>query len=167
MADKSNALRWSGELWTGCFAEAAARRPAIAAEHLFVDALACKLVLEPGSFEVIVTSNMFGDILSDLAAALQGGLGMAPSGNVHPGRVSMFEPVHGSAPALAGRDAANPIGAILSAQMMLEHVGWTDEAAAIERAVRQALERRECTRDAGGALSTTQATEAILRRLPR
>ena len=88
------------------------------------------MVLDPGQFEVIVTNNLFGDIVTDLGAALQGGLGMAASGNLHPGRTSMFEPVHGSAPKFAGKNVANPIGAIASAALMLETLGLTDEAAA-------------------------------------
>ena len=105
---------------------------------------------------------MFGDILTDLAAALQGGLGVAPSGNINPGRLSMFEPVHGSAPPLAGRNVANPMGAILSAAMMLEHAGWAAEAAAVESAVRAAVEAGACTPDLGGALGTREVGEAVL-----
>ena len=98
-----------------------------------MDNLALQLVRDPRQFQVIVTSNMFGDIVTDLAAGLQGGLGMAASGNIHPGRVSLFEPVHGSSPPLAGKNVANPMGAILTAGLMLDHLGWTEEAARSRR----------------------------------
>src|SRR6185436_6713297 len=104
-----------------------------------IDALALLMVQNPSEFEVIVTNNLFGDIITDLGAALQGGLGVAASGNIHPGRTSMFEPVHGSAPPLAGKNAANPVGAILSAGLMLDYLGCRDEAAAIEQSVRIAV----------------------------
>jgi 3-isopropylmalate dehydrogenase len=116
-------------------------------------------------FEVIVTNNMFGDIVTDLGAALQGGLGMAASGNIHPGRVSLFEPIHGSAPKYAGKDVANPIGAILTAAMMLDHLGYADEGALIERAVTEAIQAGQATTDLGGSLGTKAAGEAVLTRL--
>src|SRR5205085_5672118 len=103
MADKSNVMTYAHGLWQRVFKEVAAEYPDIAASHIYVDALCLQMVREPRQFEVIVTNNMFGDIITDLAAALQGGLGMAASGNIHPGRTSMFEPVHGSAPPLAGK----------------------------------------------------------------
>jgi 3-isopropylmalate dehydrogenase len=108
---------------------------------------------------------LFGDILTDLGAALQGGLGMAASGNLHPGRVSLFEPVHGSAPPLAGKNVANPIGSILTAAMMLEYVGFTAAGEAVETAVGACVTAGETTRDLGGTLSTTEAGEAIRRRI--
>jgi len=108
---------------------------------------------------VIVTNNMFGDIITDLAAGLQGGLGMAASGNIHPGRTSMFEPVHGSAPPIAGKNIANPFGAILTAAMMLGHLGMTAEAARIEDAALQAVHQRKITQDVGGTLGTREAGE--------
>ena len=114
------------------FKEVAAEYPGIQATHYYIDALAMYLVLDPGQFEVIVTNNLFGDIVTDLGATFQGGLGMAASGNIHPGRTSMFEPVHGSAPRFAGRNVANPIGAISSASLMLDTLGLTKEAAAID-----------------------------------
>jgi 3-isopropylmalate dehydrogenase len=132
---------------------------------MFVDALTMQMVRAPEMFGVIVTNNMFGDIVTDLGAALQGGLGMAASGNIHPGRVSMFEPIHGSAPKYTGQDVANPIGAILTAAMMLEHLGFGDEGAAVERAVIAAIEAGETTKEIGGRLGTKAAGEAILRRL--
>ncbi|MGA9993870.1 MAG: isocitrate/isopropylmalate family dehydrogenase, partial [Pyrinomonadaceae bacterium] len=123
MADKSNVQRFGGDLWQRVFKEVAARYPLIEAKHLYVDAMAMFMVKDPAQFDVIVTNNLFGDILTDLGAALQGGLGLAASGNIHPGRVSLFEPVHGSAPPLAGKSQANPVGSILTAAMMLEYLG--------------------------------------------
>src|SRR6185436_5774446 len=121
--------------------------------------------LQPKDFEVVVTNNMFGDIVTDLAAALQGGLGMAASGNINPGGVSLFEPVHGSSPPLAGKNLANPMGAILTAGLMLEHLGWSEEAARIEAAVREAVAADETTSDVGGRLGTREVGEAIAQRL--
>src|SRR5581483_3108968 len=115
MSDKSNAMTYAGSLWQRVFKQVGAEYPQIKSEHMYVDALCMQIVRDPRLFDVIVTNNMFGDIITDLAAALQGGLGMAASGNIHPGKTSMFEPVHGSAPPLAGKNVANPMGAILSA----------------------------------------------------
>ncbi len=165
MSDKSNALRFGHDLWQRVFRAVREEYPDIHADHLYVDALAMQMVKNPAQFEVIVTCNMFGDILTDLGAQLQGGLGMAASGNVHPGRTSMFEPVHGSAPKYAGRDVANPFGAILTSAMMLEHLGLTQPAQAIEAAVVACLEAEECTPDVGGRLGTRATGDAVLRRL--
>ena len=132
---------------------------------MFVDALTMQMVRAPEMFEVIVTNNMFGDIVTDLGAALQGGLGVAASGNIHPGRVSLFEPIHGSAPKYAGLDVANPIGAILTAAMMLDYLGLTEPSAQLERAVTEAIKAGETTKDLGGTLGTKAAGEAILKRL--
>src|SRR5215510_1153772 len=149
------------------FEEVARDYPDIEHFHMFVDALTMQMVRAPEMFDIIVTNNMFGDIVTDLGAALQGGLGVAASGNIHPGRVSMFEPIHGSAPKYAGKDVSNPIGAILTAAMMLEYLGHADEAAVIERAVVAAIEAGETTKDLGGALGTRAAGEAVVRRLDR
>jgi 3-isopropylmalate dehydrogenase len=165
MADKNNVMRFGGDLWLRTFEEVAREYPGIEHFHMFVDALTMQMVRAPEMFEVIVTNNMFGDIVTDLGAALQGGLGVAASGNIHPGRVSLFEPIHGSAPKYAGKDHANPIGAILTAGMMLEYLGHPDEAAAIERAVVAAIEAGETTRDLGGTLGTKGAGEAVVKRL--
>ena len=165
MSDKSNALRYAHDLWQRVFAEVAKEYPEIAANHLYVDALAMQIVKDPRQFEVVVTCNMFGDIVTDLGAALQGGLGMAASGNIRPGEVSMFEPVHGSAPKYAGTDTANPFGAILTAGMMLAHTGLPEASAAIEAAIMECLEAGECTKDVGGRLGTRGAGEAVVRRL--
>src|SRR5215470_5957944 len=139
MSDKSNVMRYGHDLWQRAFREVAAEYPRIEARHMFVDALAMQMVLHPENLDVIVTNNMFGDIITDLGAALQGGLGLAASANLHPGRTSMFEPVHGSAPALAGRNVANPMGAILSVALMLEYLGFENEAVAVEHAVQEAV----------------------------
>ena len=165
MADKSNAMTHGHALWQRVFKALAPRYPEISATHLYIDALAMLLVQSPDQFQVIVTNNLFGDIITDIGGALQGGLGMAASGNIHPGRTSMFEPVHGSAPPLAGKNVANPIGAILSAALMLETLGRADDARRIERAVEQAVHAGETTRDIGGSLGTKEAGAAIIKRL--
>ena len=165
MADKSNVQRYGGDLWQRVFKDVAARYPEIEANHQYVDAMAMFMVLDPAQYDVIVTNNLFGDILTDLGAALQGGLGLAASGNIHPGKVSLFEPVHGSAPKLAGKGLANPLGAILTLAMMLEYLVYPEAAKAIERAVRAAIFDHQTTKDLGGNLTTEQAGEAIRRRL--
>jgi 3-isopropylmalate dehydrogenase len=165
MSDKSNVLTYGHDLWQRVFKEVAARYTEIEANHLYVDVLTMWMALDPARFDVIVTNNLFGDIITDLGAALQGGLGMAASGNIHPGRVSLFEPVHGSAPQFAGKNVANPVAAILTAAMLLEYIGYKDAAAAIEHAVEAAVRAGETTTDIGGQLSTTQTGEAIRRRL--
>ena len=165
MADKSNVQRFGGDLWQRVFKEVAAGYPEITANHQYVDAMAMFMVLDPAQYDVIVSNNLFGDILTDLGAAIQGGLGLAASGNIHPGKVSLFEPVHGSAPPLAGKGVANPIGAVLTVAMMLEYLGYNEESKAVERAVRETVVANETTQDLGGSLSTEQAGDAIGRRL--
>jgi 3-isopropylmalate dehydrogenase len=165
MCDKSNVQRFGGDLWQRVFKEVAARYPEVEANHQYVDATAMFMVLNPAQYDVLVTNNLFGDILTDLGAALQGGLGLAASGNIHPGQVSLFEPVHGSAPPLAGKRQANPAGAILSAGLMLEYLGHAEAAAAVERAVRECIASGETTRDLGGSLSTPEAGERIRGRI--
>ena len=165
MADKSNVQRFGGDLWQRVFKEIAATYPDIEANHQYVDAMAMFMVLNPAQYHVIVSNNLFGDILTDLGAAIQGGLGLAASGNIHPGRVSLFEPVHGSAPPLAGKGIANPIGAILTSAMMLEYLGFHTLSDEIEAAVRGAVSANETTKDLGGELSTEQAGRAIIARL--
>jgi len=167
MSDKSNVLTYAHGLWQRVFKEVAREYPQIKAEHMYVDALCLQMVREPRKFDVIVTNNMFGDIVTDLAAALQGGLGMAASGNIHPGKTSMFEPVHGSAPPIAGRNIANPFGAILTAAMMLAHLGIESEAAQIEAAVLEAVREKRTTRDVGGNLGTVEAGEWVAGRVNR
>ena len=165
MADKSNVMTYAHGLWQRVFKEVAAEYPDIVASHMYVDALCLQMVREPRQFEVIVTNNMFGDIITDLAAALQGGLGMAASGNIHPGRTSMFEPVHGSAPPLAGKNLANPLGAILTAAMMLAHLGLNDHAARIEAAVLAAVRQKKTTTDIGGSLGAKEVAEWVAGKL--
>jgi 3-isopropylmalate dehydrogenase len=167
MADKSNAMQQGHALWQRVFKQVAADYPAVAATHMYIDALAMFLVKDPAQFEVIVTNNLFGDIVTDIGGALQGGLGMAASGNIHPGRTSLFEPVHGSAPPLAGRNVANPMGAILSAALMLETLGWKDAAASIEHAVEEAVREDRTTGDIGGTLGTKEVGDWIAARLSR
>jgi 3-isopropylmalate dehydrogenase len=167
MADKSNVQRYGGDLWQRVFKEVAARYEGIEANHQYVDAMTMFMVLDPSQYEVIVTNNLFGDILTDLGAALQGGLGLAASGNIHPGRVSLFEPVHGSAPPLAGKNIANPVGSILTAAMMLEYLGFDEASDAVENAVGQAIASQETTRDLGGTLTTEEAGQSIRGRIEK
>jgi 3-isopropylmalate dehydrogenase len=167
MSDKSNVLIYGHDLWQRCFRAVAARHPEISARHLFVDALVMQMVKDPAQFEVIVTCNMFGDIITDLGAQLQGGLGVAASGNLNPAGVSLFEPIHGSAPKYAGKGVANPFGAILSAQLMLEHLGMKEAGQLIERAVVAAIRSQQTTPDLGGMLTTEQAGAAVREELRR
>ncbi len=161
MTDKSNVMTFAGGLWQRTFKEVAKEYSGIETQHMYVDALCMYMVREPKQFDVIVTNNMFGDIITDLAAGLQGGLGMASSGNIHPGRTSMFEPVHGSAPPFAGKNIANPIGAILTAALMLEHLGLSKEAQRIQRAVLASVRAKKTTQDIGGKLGTREAGDWI------
>ena len=167
MADKSNAMTDGHALWQRVFREVSAEFTDIEPRHLYIDALALLMVQDPSQFEVIVTNNLFGDIITDLGAALQGGLGLAASGNLHPGRTSMFEPVHGSAPPLAGRNVANPMGAILSAALMLETLGLKQEAAAVEAAVQTAVVQGKGTKEIGGALGTKETGDVIVSEIRR
>jgi tartrate dehydrogenase/decarboxylase / D-malate dehydrogenase len=169
-ATKSNGIVHTMPFWDEVVAERAAAHPDVAWHSEHIDALAAKLVLYPARFDVIVASNLFGDILSDLAAALAGSIGMAPAGNINPERdfPSMFEPVHGSAPDIAGRRVANPIGAIWTAAMMLEHLGHHEAAAQVVAAIADVLARTDLrTPDLGGSATTAQFTEAVLRSLTR
>ena len=161
MADKSNVMSYAGGIWQRVFQLVAKEYTDITPQHMYVDALCLQMVREPQSLEVIVTNNMFGDIITDLAAALQGGLGMAASGNIHPRKTSMFEPVHGSAPPLAGKNVANPMGAILSGAMMLEHLGFGSEAKRMESAVIAAVKEKMLTPDVGGTKGTREVAEWI------
>ena len=161
MADKSNAMTHGHALWQRVFWDLAKQYPAIEATHLYVDALTMQMVKNPGQFQVVVTNNLFGDIVTDLGAQLQGGLGLAASGNLHPGRTSMFEPVHGSAPKYAGKNVANPVGAILSAALMLDYLGQSEAAAAIEAAVKDAVVAGHGTAEIGGTLGTRETGDYI------
>jgi 3-isopropylmalate dehydrogenase len=161
MSDKANALTYAHGLWQRTWKEVAADYPDVKTFHLYVDVAAMEMVRAPERFDVLVTSNMFGDILTDLGAAIAGGLGLAASGNIHPGRCSLFEPVHGSAPDIAGKGVANPVGAILSAAMLLDHVGEAAAARKLEAAVARAVTEKQVTRDLGGELSTRQCGEWV------
>ena len=167
MCDKSNAMTHAGSLWQRVFKEVSAEYPQIKTSHMYVDALCMQMVRDPRQFDVIVTNNMFGDIITDLAAGLQGGLGLAASGNIHPGKTSMFEPVHGSAPPIAGKNIANPFGAILTSAMMLSHLGLPSEAARIEAAVLEAVREKRTTQDIGGKLGTREAGEWVINQIAR
>jgi 3-isopropylmalate dehydrogenase len=160
MSDKSNAIP-AHAVWQDRFRRIASEYAEIEAEHRYVDALVLELVREPWRFQVIVTNNLFGDILSDLGAALVGGLGLAASANLHPGRPGLFEPVHGSAPALAGKGVANPLAAILAGALMFEQLGEVDAARAVERAVRDTLAAGVRTPDLGGRATTPELTAAV------
>ncbi|HSS75149.1 MAG TPA: 3-isopropylmalate dehydrogenase [Thermoanaerobaculia bacterium] len=163
MADKSNVMRYGHDLWQRAFAEIAVEFSQIHSRHMFVDALTMQMVKHPESLDVIVTNNMFGDIITDLGAALQGGLGVAGSANIHPGQTSMFEPVHGSAPKYAGTGKANPVGAILSASLMLDYLGHAEAAKTIEDAVARSMREGQSTPDLGGTLTTSQVGDLLAR----
>lgn len=162
MVDKSNAVRFGGQLWQRCWADARAAHPQVPATHLYVDVAAMKLVSEPERFDVIVTNNSYGDILSDIAAEVAGGLGVAASANINPDtRLGLFEPVHGSGPDIAGLGIANPLAAILSAAMLVEWLGHGPAAEAVRGAVSHVIAVGQCTPDLGGTLTTAQAGTAV------
>jgi 3-isopropylmalate dehydrogenase len=156
MSDKSNAMTFAHDLWQRVFKEVRQEYADIEPRHLYIDTLAMEIVRDPRQFDVIVTCNLFGDIISDLGAQLAGGLGLAPSGNIHPGRTSLFEPVHGSAPNIAGKGIANPLGSVLTAGMLLEFLGWKAEAAALHLGVKEALLKNYLTPDLGGTKKTAE-----------
>lgn len=166
MADKSNAMKHAHELWLRTFREVAKEYPGVEAVHVYVDALCLYMVQDPSRIQVIVTNNLFGDIVTDLGAALQGGLGMAGSMNAHPGkRCALFEPVHGSAPDIVGKDLANPFASALTVGMLLTHLGHPELEALIEGCVRECIDERACTRDVGGELGTRAAAAALRERV--
>src|SRR5579859_773542 len=156
MSDKSNAMTFAHGLWQRVFKEVRQEYASIDSRHLFIDTLAMEIVRDPRQFDVIVTCNLFGDIISDLGAQLAGGLGLAPSGNIHPGKTSLFEPVHGSAPNIAGKGIANPLGSVLTSAMMLEFLGWQPEATRIRKAVKSAFLKNQVTSDLGGEKKTVE-----------
>ncbi|HEV2288108.1 MAG TPA: isocitrate/isopropylmalate dehydrogenase family protein [Candidatus Acidoferrales bacterium] len=167
MSDKSNAMTFAHGLWQRVWAEVRKEFSEIESRHLYVDTLMMEMVRDPSQFDVIVTCNMFGDIASDLGSQLSGGLGLAPSGNIHPGRVSLFEPVHGSAPNIAGKNIANPLGSVLTAAMMLEYLGWLREASAVDEVVRAAVREGKTTPDLGGSMSTQAVGDWLADRIAK
>jgi 3-isopropylmalate dehydrogenase len=156
MSDKSNAMTFAHDLWQRVFKEVRQEYAEIDSRHLYIDTLAMEMVRDPSQFDIIVTCNLFGDIVSDLGAQLAGGLGLAPSGNIHPGKTSLFEPVHGSAPNIAGKGIANPLGSVLASAMMLEFLGWDREASVLRESVKAALFKNYLTYDLGGSNTTTE-----------
>jgi 3-isopropylmalate dehydrogenase len=167
MSDKSNAMTFAHDLWQRVFKEVRQEYADIESRHLYIDTLAMEIVRDPRQFDVIVTCNLFGDIISDLGAQLAGGLGLAPSGNIHPGRTSLFEPVHGSAPTIAGKSIANPLGSVLTAGMLVEFLGWKAEAAAVHSAVKEALLKNYLTPDLGGTKKTFEVGDWIAEEVAR
>ena len=166
MSDKSNVLRYGHDLWQRVFEEVRGEYTDLESWHLFVDALTMQMVKNPAQFDVIVTCNMFGDIVTDLGAQLQGGLGVASSANINPHTgAALFEPVHGSAPKYTGQRVANPLAAILTAQLMFEFLGHDAAATAVEDAARAAIGAGEVTRDLGGSLKTDEVGAAIAERV--
>ncbi len=161
MSDKSNAMTFAHDLWQRVFKEVRQEYPGIESRHLYIDTLAMEIVRDPAQFDVIVTCNLFGDIISDLGAQLAGGLGLAPSGNIHPGQTSLFEPVHGSAPDIAGKGIANPLGSVLTSAMMLDFLGWKMEGDLLRRAVHAALKENRVTPDLGGEMTTVAVGDWI------
>jgi homoisocitrate dehydrogenase len=162
---KANVLQVSDGLFRECCLETASAYPDVQTEEMLVDAAAMWLARNPARFDVLVTTNLFGDILSDLAAGLAGGLGMAPSANAGSGPIAVFEPVHGSAPDIAGLGIANPIGAILSTAMMLDHLALPHEAARVRRGVQETLDGGIATPDIGGHATTSEVTANVISRL--
>jgi 3-isopropylmalate dehydrogenase len=167
LTDKANAMPHAGALWRRTFAEVGAEYPDVERNAVYADALALDLVLNPARYDVIVAPNLFGDILSDLAAALVGGLGLAPSASLHPGRIGLFEPVHGSAPDLVGTGRANPLAAVMTTALMLRFLEHDAAAALIEQAVRSVVSQRHTTADLGGDLSTEDVGDAVCREVRR
>jgi 3-isopropylmalate dehydrogenase len=165
MSDKSNAMTFAHDLWQRVYKQVRQEYPAIESRHLYIDTLAMEMVRDPSQFDIIVTCNLFGDIISDLGAQLAGGLGLAPSGNIHPGQTSLFEPVHGSAPNIAGQEIANPLGSVLASAMMLDFLGWNVEAAALNESVKAALHEDFVTPDLGGTRKTTEVGDWLARRV--
>ena len=162
MSDKANAMRHGHDLWQRVFKSVAAEYPGIRASHLYVDVLTMQMVLAPEQFEVIVTNNLFGDIVTDLGAAIQGGIGLAASGNLNPGKSALFEPVHGSAPDIAGKGIANPLAAILTAGMMLGYLGRPGDEKRIQDAVQACLHAGNVTRELGGTRTTREVGDAVI-----
>ncbi|MDH5506545.1 MAG: 3-isopropylmalate dehydrogenase [Anaerolineae bacterium] len=163
MVDKANAIR-PHDIWTRTFAEVGKEFPNVELDHAYVDACTMWMVKNPEWFDTIVTTNLFGDVITDLGAMLQGGMGIAASGNIHPGKTSMFEPIHGSAPKYAGQNVACPLGAIMAVNMMLDYLGEKSAAARIEQAVAHLLSSGAIpSADARSGLSTTQVGDMVVK----
>ena len=167
MSDKSNAMTFAHDLWQRVFKSVREEYADVESRHLYIDTLAMELVRDPKQFDVIVTNNLFGDIVSDLAAQLTGGLGLAPSGNIHPAKTSLFEPVHGSAPNIAGKGVANPFGAVLTSGLLIEFLGCNEEAAALKQSVKSALNDNITTTDLGGSHNTQQVSDYLLNQIAK
>lgn len=167
MTDKHNAVRFGGGLWKRTFEALKKEYTDIEGDHLFVDVAAMEFVRKPERFDVVVGNNLFGDILTDLGAALMGGLGIAASANVHPGKIGLFEPVHGSAPDIAGKGLANPLASFLTASLMLDFLEAPDEARLIDEAVRHAVKQGPKTPDMGGTAGTVDVTAFVLEAVSR
>ena len=165
LVDKANVLRHEGALWRRVFAEVGSQHPGIAQDAMYVDAMAMDLVRRPQRYEVVVTSNLFGDILSDLGAQITGGLGLAPSANIHPGRWALFEPVHGSAPDIAGQGIANPLAAVSCAALLLRHLGLDAAADSVDEGVAASIREGVTTPDLGGAASTSEVAAWLAARM--
>jgi 3-isopropylmalate dehydrogenase len=160
LVDKANAIR-AHDLWRRTFAEVGREYPQVKQDAMYVDACTMWMVKDPESFDTVVTTNLFGDIITDLGAMLQGGLGIAAGGNIHPGKVSMFEPIHGSAPKYKGQNKANPLAAIGAMGMLLEHCGKKEEADLVERAIGGLLVRREIPSLQAGAMPTNRIGDLV------
>jgi 3-isopropylmalate dehydrogenase len=165
LVDKSNAIKYGGSLWQRVFRSVAEDYRKIEAQHRYIDVAAMQFIQNPALFDVVVTSNLFGDILSDLGAGLIGGLGLAASANINPQGIALFEPIHGSAPDIAGKKKANPFAMFMAVTMMLEYFEYEKEARAIKSAIERALIQHNTTPDLGGSLSTDEAAESVFTEL--
>ncbi|MHC4820429.1 MAG: 3-isopropylmalate dehydrogenase [Planctomycetota bacterium] len=164
LVDKANAVR-AQDIWTRTFAEVGLEYDNISQDHAYVDAACMWMVKNPDWFDVVVTTNLFGDIITDLGAQLVGGMGIAASGNIHPGRVSMFEPIHGSAPKYAGKNTANPLATIIAVAMMLDHLGEETASKGVEDAVRRILTSGRVTTLSAGAVPTDAMGDMVVEEL--
>lgn len=165
LVDKANAMPAAGGLWRRVFAAVADEHPGLETDAMYVDAMAMDLLRRPERYRVVVTCNLFGDIISDLLAELTGGLGLAPTANLNPGHHALFEPVHGSAPDIAGRGISNPLAAIRSVSLLLDHFGDADASRAVERAVTASLEASVTTPDLGGTATTAEVGRWVADRI--
>ncbi len=165
LVDKANAIKFGGVLWSRAFKEVSGNFPHIDARHLYVDVAAMQIVQNPSQFDVIVTSNLFGDILSDLGAGIAGGLGLAASANINPKTLGLFEPVHGSAPDIAFKDLANPFAMFMTVALMLKYFSWDEPALQIENAIIKAINDGATTKELGGSLSCSAAGNHIAQSL--